>query len=171
MPGMKPVKPTVVTTGVLVLAACAALLSLLLKRPHERQYRTPTRSVHYVVTLLAQEEARPGKVVRARNRQRTLAEYVCVKGDRAVAVVALDEESGKPFVHVDIGPATGIDGKTYPVAIQAVKNIYFVTLKKSARHAPSKVTVPLLFYSSSGGAKMGVTNLNVSFTKIASSDK
>ena len=168
---MKPVKPTVVTTGVLVLGAFAAVLGFLLKRPNELPSRSLPRSVHYVVTLLAQEAARPGKVVRAQNRQLTLAEYVCAKDDIAVAVVALDEGIGKSLVHVDLGPATGMDGKSYAVAIRVVKNIYFVTLKKSTHLPPPKVTVPLLFYSSRGGAKMGVTNINVSFTKIASSDK
>ena len=120
-----------------------------------------------MLTILAQEEAVPGKVVRAGDQRRLLAEYVCQKDDIAVAVIALDQESGRPFVHTDMGPATGRDGKIYPVSLRVVNNIYFVTLKRGQRQPPPRITVPLLFYSTSGSAKMGVTNLNVTFTKIA----
>lgn len=144
---MSKSNPKPQTLGVLFLGlmACLAVVKTL-RDSRESESAETVKPVHhqYRVDLIAETEATPGKVIRAKSPGAAQPEYRCSPQDAAVAIVYVTDSSPTPgSPTIEIGPAKDPEGHIYSTASHYFDRLIFVTIVKGFSKAPKSITFPV----------------------------
>jgi len=97
----------------------------------------------YRVDLISQEEAQPGKIVRATIDGLTQHDYKCSSQDASVAVVYVTDSVPGFVPNITVGQAKDPAGNRYATNLHLFNNLAFVTIYKGFSNIPKSITLPM----------------------------
>jgi len=162
----KQIAPQVIGVIALVVIAGIGLVKLW-KAPPELTV-PPFVKHSYRLNLIDQQEAIPGKLIRASGDGQAPAEYRCTEQDAAVATVFIsDSDPNDARLLVSIGESKDPEGHLYGAHSKQVGHIAFVILERGFSSKPASVSVQ--FEVRNEFTTIGKFELNtpIKFTKIA----